>query len=355
MEQDPAMNNYHLTGQRRMIERDMMRGGSRAGEALEKLNTSENRTKLIMALSPIIANGLAKLTKSAYIGLNDKFGHKISGDKFVPSLPGESPLHLPGFNFLGPGSSADRVKNKVLPVNEIDAGARRHDMDYGLIKEAFKRDQIDRPTANKFVRQSDDQLQAALRESKTNGLYNNIIKKGADWAISGKKTLEDLGLLDEMRFVGSGVVEQPKEEKKKSPLHNLKKEARKLRAINTQETNINNQLTELKKTDKQFKRLRGITKGRGISLAQEKSNLTDALIQASMLINADNEGKTGLHMVHKKIHGGKKKRTVKGGQYIPRPENVDVSDIKGRWYNPKLDPNYDPNQKVYYHTLSTKR
>jgi len=40
-------------------------------------------------------------------------------------------MHFPGYKYLGPGTHIiEKFNNKVMPINELDAYAMSHDLDY---------------------------------------------------------------------------------------------------------------------------------------------------------------------------------------------------------------------------------
>jgi hypothetical protein len=49
--------------------------------------------------------------------------------KYVPPYDRRE-RHLPGYNFAGPGTDVNRrIRNRVKPVNELDAACLAHDLD----------------------------------------------------------------------------------------------------------------------------------------------------------------------------------------------------------------------------------
>ena len=66
----------------------------------------------------------------------------------IDLLPFEA--HLPGYNFLGPGTRLDeKIKNKVKPINPLDAAAFEHDKLYASTKDNKKRSKADNLLENR--------------------------------------------------------------------------------------------------------------------------------------------------------------------------------------------------------------
>ena len=186
-------------------------------------NTMEDpKVKIALAMAPY----LMKAVQFGYRKLNDNvLGPAISGDTFQPSITQikERPIHAPGYNHLGPGSSSVARVN-VPGVNETDNRAKIHDADYQKISEAYKAGKITREQAIQLTRLSDEKLKRGfvdVRKDPNTKTGEKIINIGAHGAIASKNLLENVGVLDPMKFtLGEGMH--------KKPTHKLMKQAIKL-------------------------------------------------------------------------------------------------------------------------------
>lgn len=63
-------------------------------------------------------------------------------NKLISSLPFEA--HVPGYNFLGPGTKLQkRLARGDTPINGLDAAAREHDISYSKTKDTKERNKAD--------------------------------------------------------------------------------------------------------------------------------------------------------------------------------------------------------------------
>jgi hypothetical protein len=139
---------------------------------------------------------------------------------------------IPG-NYIGPGTRvAWRIGNNVKPTTNTDAGAQRHDADYYNIRSKLNRRLINRKQAYDLVKQSDNRL---LRTAMANTMSINPIEKAhavaAAAGMTGKKLLQSVGLMDELKFVNGDQMDEinlqgagkKKSKKKKDNLKGLRK------------------------------------------------------------------------------------------------------------------------------------
>lgn len=139
-----------------------------------------------------------------------------------PSFTGES--HFLS-NYLGSNTNiAERERRGDKPVTCADACARTHDYDYKSIGDDYRSKKISRPDAVKRVRKSDTSLRQCARDSlsKDKSTLNTIHATLADRGMQLKNLGEDVGLIDELKYVGDGKG------KSKDPARKLKAKAKKL-------------------------------------------------------------------------------------------------------------------------------
>jgi len=130
---------------------------------------------------------------------------------------GKREMHFFAANYLGPNTDImRRMKEQIKPTSSVDAAAKRHDLSYFNIRQMLRDKDIIPSLAKEKVRVADNLLIAEAERSKK-GLFNPVNTAHAAAAITGmksKKVAEDIGLLDELKFVGKG---------KKDPLKKLRK------------------------------------------------------------------------------------------------------------------------------------
>lgn len=95
-------------------------------------------------------------------------------NRLIDSLP--FPLHLPGYNYAGPGTPLERhLEAGVKPTNKLDEAAMYHDIAYSKTKDTAKRSIADRILENKAwerVKATD----ATLGEKGNAWLVTNAMK-----------------------------------------------------------------------------------------------------------------------------------------------------------------------------------
>ena len=151
---------------------------------------------------------------------------------WVPPRAGE--LHLPLGNYIGPGTDIRRrIREGVKPTTNTDAAARVHDIEYHNIGARLATGRISRAVAAKQVKASDNKLmKAALKSKLSLNPVENAHSTAAIAGILGKKGLQAVGAMDQLKFVGNDQeeIEGGKKKKKKDPLSGLRKRFKKLKA-----------------------------------------------------------------------------------------------------------------------------
>ena len=146
---------------------------------------------------------------------------------WVPPRAGE--LHLPLGNYIGPGTD---IREGVKPTTNTDAAARVHDIEYHNIGARLATGRISRAVAAKQVKASDNKLmKAALKSKLSLNPVENAHSTAAIAGILGKKGLQAVGAMDQLKFVGNDKEEiEGGKKKKKDPLSWLRKRFNKLKA-----------------------------------------------------------------------------------------------------------------------------
>jgi len=131
---------------------------------------------------------------------------------------GNLELHAPLANYEGPGTDIQRrLREKIKPTSKTDRAAMRHDIDYYNVRAGLRNYLIGRPKAKTMIRNSDNRLIAEAKKNLSRS-FNPVEKMHAAAALAGitaKNKAEDMGIIDELKFVGKG---------KKDPLRKLKRE-----------------------------------------------------------------------------------------------------------------------------------
>jgi hypothetical protein len=60
----------------------------------------------------------------------------------------ETEVHLPGYNFCGPGTRIERWLNNERGINLLDEACRLHDMEYWKYDDVFHREKADKALMN---------------------------------------------------------------------------------------------------------------------------------------------------------------------------------------------------------------
>ena len=98
---------------------------------------------------------------------------------------------FPGYYYLGPGNSLENGE----PLNDSDAIARQHDLDYTLLsKNKHHFTDVD---LKKQIRESDNRFLSSLNKHKSDGIGNRF----GYYGIYGKTLLEDYGLMNPLKML----------------------------------------------------------------------------------------------------------------------------------------------------------
>jgi hypothetical protein len=111
----------------------------------------------------------------------------------------EGEFHAPDFvgggsySYCGPGTKL----GGQAPINKVDEHCKTHDYEY----DAFERNKNKIPASDlkRMVRESDNKLVSNIERSGQND-FGSMLSK---WGIKGKIALEDLGLLNPLKFIGN--------------------------------------------------------------------------------------------------------------------------------------------------------
>lgn len=108
-------------------------------------------------------------------------------DKQVPSGSGQSNrgLVLPGYKYLGPGNDLERG----VPVNKLDAAAKKHDEKYHKITEYFKKTK-NRKNFEEEIRRADSEFLEEVVTHAPDTAYDQVAKWLAVGGIGAKYVLE---------------------------------------------------------------------------------------------------------------------------------------------------------------------
>ena len=123
------------------------------------------------------------------------FGNLFNRAKKTFSDWSSGQYHFPGYNYLGPGTKIEEnIESGIEPINDTDAAAKAHDLDYLNIGKMAVSDE----EKKKLVRDSDKKFIDRLNKNKESDLWGNLAGRVG---IRGKIILEDLGLLNPIKFL----------------------------------------------------------------------------------------------------------------------------------------------------------
>lgn len=126
---------------------------------------------------------------SVYSGIKQTVGNWSQG---FQSAPGN-------YFFCGAGNPLDdKYVNENLPkANESDKACFQHDKEYEVFKKNKDAGKINNRELRDLVRDSDNRLISNLQKSKGRDLGSYM----SEYAIKGKRLLEDLGFLNPNKFI----------------------------------------------------------------------------------------------------------------------------------------------------------
>ena len=139
------------------------------------------------------------------------------GEQHPVALSGDKRGYL--YAYLGPFTQVEkRVKLNVKPINDLDAVAMRHDIDFNEASKALKSGKIDRPKFRGIIKEADERFIKGANDSKDDPIMSKIAKN----IIKVKDIAESSGIINTKVFSGGKV----KKEKIEDPLKRLKKLAK---------------------------------------------------------------------------------------------------------------------------------
>jgi hypothetical protein len=134
-----------------------------------------------------IKKGLGSLWNSAKaIGIGGLFHTARNWTSGFMSAPGK-------YNYCGPGNSLANGE----PTNGSDAGCRQHDMDYSNFARERRKGNLSDVEARQLTRESDQRLISHLQGQSD----RDIGSYASEYGIRAKNALEDIGLLNPLKFV----------------------------------------------------------------------------------------------------------------------------------------------------------
>lgn len=148
-------------------------------------------------------SGLSTILKTSGRGV------KLSGGAAPQMFPGEKHIMMTNKmgkrvrgNWCGPGTHIqERLKLGTEPVNDVDAVCKTHDLDYYNVSTGSAKN-LPKKEKEKLVRQADAKMLNSLKN-----------KSGVDaflarTAIKGKVGLENIGVLNKLKYAGGGELSE---------------------------------------------------------------------------------------------------------------------------------------------------
>lgn len=156
--------------------------------------------------SMLMSTGTAAVKAIMALATNDAPPTASGGypSGYMPPMPGE--FHLPFHNFTGPGTRLkERLELGIKPMNKVDAASLIHDQTYGIITDKLKSGEITKEEAARQVRQADQDLICTVTAMPPNEAPPDNSAKWVNRIMSMKIYLEDMGMLNKLKFIGQGV------------------------------------------------------------------------------------------------------------------------------------------------------
>ena len=128
-----------------------------------------------------------------------KYGNEMHARSLDPNH------FLQGYSYVGPRTEVmlrDRIGDNI-PLNDLDATAKDHDLAYLREKQEYERDH-DKPKHMKNVWHADDVFINKAKNSRDDPIMGKISSK----LIATKEGLEKTGLMDTKQFTGFGAEEE---------------------------------------------------------------------------------------------------------------------------------------------------
>ena len=126
---------------------------------------------------------------------------------------------LEGYRFTGPGTQV-RFREQLhddVPLKDLDAAAKEHDLAYLREKEEYQKDNDKQKHLNNIWR-ADDVFVNKAKNSRNDPIMGNICSK----LIATKEGLEKAGIMDSKRFSGFGKTEDDEVSENSDPVAKLR-------------------------------------------------------------------------------------------------------------------------------------
>lgn len=123
-------------------------------------------------------------------------GQYIQKIKNIPKSLKVNPLGLGMANYCGPGTKLEGQRS----MSKTDDICKKHDYDYENIKQKMKSGDYSRDESIKKTRQADNEMLTRLKKTKENNWVDKIVHTAGTLGIKAKTILEDLNILDPLRF-----------------------------------------------------------------------------------------------------------------------------------------------------------
>ena len=142
-----------------------------------------------------------------------KYGNEMHARSLDPNH------FLQGYNWTGPRTEV-RLRQQLhddVPLNDLDAAAKEHDLAYLREKEEYQKDNDKQKHLNNIWR-ADDVFVNKAKNSRNDPIMGNISSK----LIATKEGLEKAGIMDSKRFSGIGKNEDDDESVNSDPVKKLR-------------------------------------------------------------------------------------------------------------------------------------
>lgn len=116
--------------------------------------------------------------------------------KNLPTALKTNPLGLGMANYCGPGTKLVGQK----PTSKSDEVCMSHDYDYEDVQKKYKQGIYSKEEAIKKTRQADEKMLSSLKTISEDNLIDKVVHTGSQLGIKFKNILEDLNILDPLKF-----------------------------------------------------------------------------------------------------------------------------------------------------------
>ena len=111
-----------------------------------------------------------------------------------------NPYALGLANYCGPGTSLEGQ----APLSKSDSICKTHDERYNEISKMAKENKASKEELAKLTRDADNDMLRSLAETKESSLGDKIVHTASTLGIKAKTILEDLGIIDPLKFSAAG-------------------------------------------------------------------------------------------------------------------------------------------------------